>query len=926
MGRKNRKTWSKKKAKGGGGGDGSDPRDGDTYRLIRKATMSNVRMEAYYALQGLHDTHMCLVPGTGTGTGDSAAAGGRREEEEEEEAATFVPCATDAEREAERIKWITSLRTILPASFRLGTDLDPDLRARLASELDGYAGREIEIEMGAASTDRRNWGAAADAHADADAPTKVRVAPAARIRYVPHAYQTSLDRRTIKRNPALSDFHDWLVEQTAAGFLTRQETVSMIPPVVLAPRPGDAVLDMCAAPGSKTSQLLETVAEIPGEGEGGGGGLGATEPTGFVVANDSDAKRAYLLTHQLRRINSPAVYVCVVEAQRFPLPGGTRGARGSGEEGAFDRVLCDVPCSGDGTTRKNPGMWKHWSQHGALALHPLQVSIALNGCRLTKVGGYMCYSTCSMNPIENEAAVAQILREAEGAVELVDRRPDLPGLRARPGWSTWRVLREDMDPAKNRRGRKNAKNKNSPKMQQRRKEWEEKRAKEAAEAAAGEEAEAGMGTIPAEGGADGTGDAAMADTSKVGGEEKKADGKEKEENGGQKQNAPRAQPRVFAAPEAWDEDTLVALAKDAGLVEHKSIDSVPEEWRKRVRESCFPPTAEEAERFHLERCMRCLPHDMDTGGFFVALFKKVAPMRARARKAGKEAEGGEVADTAACGAAEEKGEPEEKRRKVGEAAAEDEPSEKLEAKKQKTDLGSENFVECNQERFPPIVDFYGLTGSFPKDQIMARSNGDSKSLYFITRAVKERLLDLGIQERITTISSGVKAFERQKNQECICAERIAQEGIHFVVPFMTRRKILADPADFIFCLRHGGLKLGENFSPGFAEQMKALSLGSFVVALRGHENSISRKMFLSMWRCKYEAVNCLVAKVEIDGMKSKLRALGIDVPKEVEVKEKEDGKAAEVGDGEEAKGTAEGQEKMKEAKEGTDDGSEREIA
>ena len=67
MGRKNRKTWSKKKAKGGGGGDGSDPRDGDTYRLIRKATMSNVRMEAYYALQGLHDTHMCLVPGTGAG-------------------------------------------------------------------------------------------------------------------------------------------------------------------------------------------------------------------------------------------------------------------------------------------------------------------------------------------------------------------------------------------------------------------------------------------------------------------------------------------------------------------------------------------------------------------------------------------------------------------------------------------------------------------------------------------------------------------------------------------------------------------------------------------------------------------------------------------------------------------------------------------
>ena len=106
-------------------------------------------------------------------------------------------------------------------------------------------------------------------------------------------------------------------------------------------------------------------------------------------------------------------------------------------------------------------MWKQWNQLGALALHPLQLRIALNGCRLTKVGGYMCYSTCSMNPVENEAVVAEILREADGAVELVEKRSDMPGLRARPGWTSWRVMREDRTNSQSRKQRENQKKKNN---------------------------------------------------------------------------------------------------------------------------------------------------------------------------------------------------------------------------------------------------------------------------------------------------------------------------------------------------------------------------------------------------------------------------------------------------------------------------------
>ena len=83
---------------------------------------------------------------------------------------------------------------------------------------------------------------------------------------------------TTNRNSNLNKFHEWLKVQTLAGFITRQETVSMIPPVVLNVQPQDKVLDMCAAPGSKTSQMLEAVNIPANEGD--------TEPTGIVVAKE----------------------------------------------------------------------------------------------------------------------------------------------------------------------------------------------------------------------------------------------------------------------------------------------------------------------------------------------------------------------------------------------------------------------------------------------------------------------------------------------------------------------------------------------------------------------------------------------------------------------------------------------------------------
>lgn len=105
---------------------------------------------------------------------------------------------------------------------------------------------------------------------------------------------------------------------------------------------------------------------------------------------------------------------------------------GEKEGWQFDRVLCDVPCSGDGTLRKNEGIWNDWRPSNALGLHRTQVQIFLRGAQLTKLGGRLVYSTCSFNPVENEAVVAEVLRLAEGALELKDVSNELPELRRKP--------------------------------------------------------------------------------------------------------------------------------------------------------------------------------------------------------------------------------------------------------------------------------------------------------------------------------------------------------------------------------------------------------------------------------------------------------------------------------------------------------------
>ncbi|KAI8074437.1 S-adenosyl-L-methionine-dependent methyltransferase [Gongronella butleri] len=245
-------------------------------------------------------------------------------------------------------------------------------------------------------------------------------------------WKIACPRNVLRKSDGYTALQQFLVAENETGNISRQEEVSMIPPMMMDIKPHQKVLDMCAAPGSKTGQIIEAIHANDKLNE---------LPKGLVVANDADYKRSHLLVHQLKRLQSPCFMATNHDGSQFPNINITEnGVRAPWQ---FDRVLCDVPCSGDGTLRKNKKIWAHWSHGAALALHPLQVQIFLRGAQLVKMGGRIVYSTCSFNPIENEAVVAEVLRLTKGALELKDVSHELPELIRRPGLNTWKVMTKD---------------------------------------------------------------------------------------------------------------------------------------------------------------------------------------------------------------------------------------------------------------------------------------------------------------------------------------------------------------------------------------------------------------------------------------------------------------------------------------------------
>ncbi|KIV94881.1 hypothetical protein PV10_02602 [Exophiala mesophila] len=269
------------------------------------------------------------------------------------------------------------------------------------------------------------------------------------------AWFMTTPKNVIRRFKPFASFQKFLVAETDVGNITRQEVVSMIPPLLMDLQPHMTVLDLCAAPGSKSAQLLEMI--HAGEEERSRQVADNTvdeqqftddgRSSGLLIANDVDYKRAHMLVHQMKRLSSPNIIVTNHDATVFPsikissLPG-SDGKSSPNRYLKFDRILADVPCSGDGTVRKNMEIWKNWSPGNGLGLHAIQVRILVRALQMLKVGGRVVYSTCSMNPVEDEAVLAEAISRCggPGLVELQETKDLLPGLKRHSGLKTWNVM------------------------------------------------------------------------------------------------------------------------------------------------------------------------------------------------------------------------------------------------------------------------------------------------------------------------------------------------------------------------------------------------------------------------------------------------------------------------------------------------------
>ena len=172
----------------------------------------------------------------------------------------------------------------------------------------------------------------------------------------------------------------------SAGLYYLQEPSAMTPASRLEVQPGERVLDLCAAPGGKATELG---AALQGEG--------------LLVANDINTARAKALLRNLELFGISNSFVTNepphVLAERFPE--------------FFHKIMVDAPCSGEGMFRKNPAVVDSWQEKGPEYFSKLQREIIVQAADMLLPGGMMFYSTCTFSPLENEKTITHLLKERQ---------------------------------------------------------------------------------------------------------------------------------------------------------------------------------------------------------------------------------------------------------------------------------------------------------------------------------------------------------------------------------------------------------------------------------------------------------------------------------------------------------------------------------
>jgi multisite-specific tRNA:(cytosine-C5)-methyltransferase len=544
-------------------------------------------------------------------------------------------------------------------------------------------------------------------------------------------FNINIPRMELKKNANLANFHKLIQKSVDAGLMSRQEAVSMIPPMLMQVEKTDRIFDMCAAPGSKTAQFLEvfykdfdflSTRAIQND-------------EGFVLANDNNWNRAHMMTHQLKRLNTAGMAVINHDAQFYPF---LYQGELADEKVLFDKILADVPCSSDAVLRKLPHKWKKWSPKDSFLLHKLQLLIINKGISLLKPGGTIVYSTCSLNPIENEAVVHEVMRTHGDTLEIVDMSEVFVGsqIKNRPGLLSWKVYVDDKSDASNTK-----------------------------------------------------------------------------------------------------------------LIEIKNIeDPIYEEFKEFVEKSCFPPESEDiAKKYKLQNCIRLFPHDSDTSGFFITVFKKSSQIVPNTEK------------------------PHVYKKPVN------------------PEKGILLISETNQEIINWLQNYYGMIpknsennlniNGFPFDQLATQSK-IYKKLNFISKGLLH-LMKSDRRNQLKLINLGVKLFSLNKRKipeegdTDFCKFRICQDGLIYLLPFMSKRIYFCDDENlFIKLIKVVDLIKEEIEDIELRNQLNEVKSGCIVFVLVNKKPDSGVKFFSDEYyqylKENYkDAVTCYISAVRLSTMINK---------------------------------------------------------
>lgn len=181
------------------------------------------------------------------------------------------------------------------------------------------------------------------------------------------------------------------LEAVCEGKVYIQSLSSMLPVVVLDPQPGEAVLDLCAAPGSKTTQMAARMGN-----------------QGSIVAVESVRPRFYRLKSVLGLLGAEMVQAKCLDGRQYR----------SGSV-LFDKVLVDAPCSSESRFKTfDPETVGYWSPRKIKEMVQKQRGLLLNACRMLKPGGVLLYSTCTFAPEENEGVLDWVLRKLSEEIDV----------------------------------------------------------------------------------------------------------------------------------------------------------------------------------------------------------------------------------------------------------------------------------------------------------------------------------------------------------------------------------------------------------------------------------------------------------------------------------------------------------------------------